>query len=160
MNPHFAISFGIQENRQEMPDSAQLSPVSQVLASLGLTRDDLLRHADSMREFLAASKEDEAATRALPPPPQPIPEQPSPSPASALTRRRLSSPREPMTPARKSGSMEEILERKRAQSRRERRSKRERDREDKTARLASSDVQGISSTSSHRVRKTFQFSCA
>lgn len=112
-----------------MEDSNQLSPVSQVLASLGLTRDDLLRHADSMRDFLTTSKGEQVA---LPLPAPPVPQQPSPSPTPPVAKRKLSAAREPVTPARKSGSMEEVIERKRAQSRRERRSKRDREREDKS----------------------------
>jgi hypothetical protein len=32
------------------------SPISQVLSSLGLTREDLLRHSDQMRQFLTAEE--------------------------------------------------------------------------------------------------------
>jgi hypothetical protein len=46
-----------------------ISPISQLLQSIGLTRDDLHRHSDQMRQFLTA--ESISSLRAFPQEPQP-----------------------------------------------------------------------------------------
>ncbi|KII87419.1 hypothetical protein PLICRDRAFT_55379 [Plicaturopsis crispa FD-325 SS-3] len=121
-----------------------VSPISQVLQSLGLTREDLLKHSDQMRQFLTA--EDANSLRVL------VRDleggqsssQPEHAPPSAARARSHSTtshaPSVPTTPIhvkaeladgamppRRDDSMEAVIERKSRQARRERRSRRERE---------------------------------
>lgn len=113
-----------------------VSPISQVLLSIGLTRDDLLRHSDQMRQFL---------THHDPPTTRPFSADPPehPAPPAGLTRTRSVSrshasahpqtpppstpvkaePVEPAMPLRQMDSMEMILERKSRQAKREKKAK-------------------------------------
>lgn len=124
------------------------SPISQVLQSLGLTREDLLRHSDQMRQFLTA--EDANSLRVLT---REISEQGSKALSSTRTRTlsrsnsvvNASTSREsplPFTPAtpvkaepddlalpqRHMDSMEVVIERKSRMNKRDRKLRRERDR--------------------------------
>ncbi|KAG6891204.1 hypothetical protein C0995_008456 [Termitomyces sp. Mi166 len=133
----------------------QPSPISQMLLSLGLTREDLVKETDNMRSFLNTQNtvlpRAAEANNAFSPPSvadNRITAKP-PSTSSLFTRSRSrassnafreSSP--PMTPVksepieggipvplRSFGSMEEVIERQRRQNRKEKKERRERERE-------------------------------
>lgn len=134
-----------------MADQARqkpVSPISQVLQSIGLTRQDLLRHSDQMRQFLttedvnslcaltAASPDMETAiapvlggsrarshSRSLSRPSASTVSQ-TPPPSTPVK----SEPIEPAMPLRHMDSMEMILERKSRQAKREKRGKKEKER--------------------------------
>ena len=126
-----------------VPKNLPVSPISQLLQNLGMTRDDLTRHSDQMRQFLttehansfrAFSKGESDADSAKSPtlPSQTI--QPKSRSVSAAD----APPFPPATPIktepiesssslRRFESMDEIIERQNRRTRRERRSRRERD---------------------------------
>ena len=110
-----------------------ISPISQVLQSIGLTRNDLLRHSDQMRQFLtehdtgatrpfsadsqehtAGSSRTRSVSRSNPPA-----RSQTPSPSTPVK----SEPVEPPMPLRQMDSMEMILERKSRQAKREKKAK-------------------------------------
>lgn len=113
------------------PLAKPVSPISQVLQSIGMTRDDLLRHSDQMRQFL---------THDDPTAPRPFPAD-LPEPAGSTRTRSLSRPTaparsqtppttpvksepvEPAMPPRQMDSMQLILERKSRQAKRDKKSK-------------------------------------
>lgn len=133
----------------------QASPISQMLLSLGLTREDLMKETDNMRNFLntenAAVPRIAEALNALSPPSVPENRMTAkpPSTSASFTRsrsransnafREISPPITPVKsepveggvpgPLRAFGSMEEVIERQRRQSRREKKERRERERE-------------------------------
>ena len=112
------------------------SPISQVLQSIGLTRDDLLRHSDHMRQFLmdhenhptrpfsadpsetAGSARGSSTTRSTSRSNAPAHSQ-TPPPSTPVK----SEPIEPAMPLRQMDSMEMILERKSRQAKREKKAK-------------------------------------
>ncbi|KAF8556415.1 hypothetical protein OG21DRAFT_1483046 [Imleria badia] len=109
-----------------------VSPISHVLQSIGLTRDDLLRHSDQMRQFLTHN--DPAANRPFPvDPPEPggstrtrslsRPTAPAHSQTPPPSTPVKSEPIEPAMPPRQMDSMQLILERKSRQAKREKKSK-------------------------------------
>ena len=125
-----------------------ISPISQLLKNLGMTRDDLTRHSDQMRQFLTAenanslrafSNAESDADSAKSPTilPQTLraksrsisaadaPPLPSFPPATPIK----TEPDEPAASSsvRRFESMDEIIERQNRRSRRERRSRRDRD---------------------------------
>lgn len=129
------------------------SPISQVLQSLGLTREDLLRHSDQMRQFLTAEDANSlrVLTRELSEPGSTIFSSMrtrslscSNSVANASTSRESLSPQRqqpatPMTPVkaeplespvpqRHMDSMEMVIERKSRQNKRDRKGRKERER--------------------------------
>ncbi|KAG9309517.1 hypothetical protein JVU11DRAFT_10490 [Chiua virens] len=113
-----------------------ISPISQVLQSIGLTRDDLVRHSDHMRQFLTqhdpsaicpfsvdqseqqgladGSTRTRSVSRSIPPV-----RSHTPSPSTPVK----SEPIEPAMPLRQMDSMEMILERKSRQAKREKKAK-------------------------------------
>ena len=113
-----------------------ISPISQVLQSIGLTRDDLLRHSDQMRHFLthhdpstiqpfsadpsehASAAGGSSRTRSVSHSNPPAHSQ-TPSPSTPVK----SEPIEPTMPLRQMDSMEMILERKSRQAKREKKAK-------------------------------------
>jgi hypothetical protein len=135
------------------PHEKPPSPISQVLQSLGLTREDLLRHSDQMRQFLTAEDANSlrvltrelseggstsfgsTRTRSL---------SRSNSVANASTSRESPAPHQdqpptPMTPVkaepaespvpqRHMDSMEMVIERKSRQNKRDRKGRKERER--------------------------------
>lgn len=118
------------------PHAKPTSPISQVLQSLGLTREDLLRHSDQMRQFLTA--EDANSLRVLT---KEISEPGSTSFASGsraragstTSRSNASPPRTPVksepaepTSMRHMDSMEMVIERKSRQHKRDRKGRKER----------------------------------
>lgn len=130
------------------PRAKPVSPISQVLQSMGLTRDDLLRHSGQMRQFLttedvnslhalsAASPDMQNAiapmvarsrarshSRSLSRPSTSTVSQ-TPPPSTPVK----SEPIEPAMPLRHMDSMEMILERKNRQAKREKRGKKEKER--------------------------------
>jgi hypothetical protein len=124
-----------------------ISPISQLLKNLGMTRDDLTRHSDQMRQFLTAENANSlrafsnaesdaesaksptilpqvlrAKSRSISAADAPPPSFPPATPIKT----------EPVEPAASSSlrrfeSMDEIIERQNRRSKRERRSRRERD---------------------------------
>ncbi|KAI0058984.1 hypothetical protein BV25DRAFT_1890520 [Artomyces pyxidatus] len=125
-----------------------ISPISQLLQSLGMTRDDLTRHSDQMRQFLTAENasssrtsghelsDDESVHTPTPTPSQLPSKSRSVSTADASLSTRTTPP--PVTPIktepvesssslRRFDSMDMIIERQNRRSKRDRRSKRERD---------------------------------
>lgn len=125
------------------------SPISQVLQSLGLTREDLLRHSDQMRQFLTAEDANSlrvltgelidpgstsletTRTRSL---------SRSNSAVNASTSHETPPPPTPVTPAkaepmdstislRTMDSMEMVIERKSRQSRRDRKERKDREKD-------------------------------
>lgn len=110
-----------------------ISPISQVLQSIGLTRDDLLRHSDQMRQFLthhdtsttnplsadppeyAGAASRSSGTRSMS---RPNPSQ-TPPPSTPVK----SEPVDPPMPLRQMDSMEMILERKSRRAKREKKVK-------------------------------------
>ena len=138
-----------------MADPHQLpsSPISQVLHSLGLTREDLLRHSDQMRQFLTA--EDAMSLRVLTGELNESGSTGFPSThtrsvsrsksianaSSSSTTRASPAPATPLTPVkteqvdsavpsslRHMDNMEMVIERKSRQHRRDRKCRKERDR--------------------------------
>ncbi|KIJ20666.1 hypothetical protein PAXINDRAFT_165560 [Paxillus involutus ATCC 200175] len=129
------------------PHAKPISPISQVLQSIGLTREDLLRHSDQMRQFLTA--EDASALCALSADSSDTLSSVASILAPARTRsnsRSLSranashlsqtpspstpvksEPIEPAMPLRHMDSMQLILERKSRQTKREKRGKTHKD---------------------------------
>ncbi|KAL4066026.1 hypothetical protein V8B97DRAFT_1073518 [Scleroderma yunnanense] len=130
------------------PHATPVSPISQVLQSIGLTRDDLLRHSDQMRQFLttedanslrafAAGSSDaqnaivsmirssraRSHSRSVSRPSASTVSQ-TPPPSTPVK----SEPMEPAIPLRHMDSMEMILERKNRQAKREKRGKKEKER--------------------------------
>ncbi|KAH7885848.1 hypothetical protein F5I97DRAFT_1162369 [Phlebopus sp. FC_14] len=130
------------------PHAKPISPISQVLQSMGLTREDLLRHSDQMRQFLTAEGAKSlrvfagdssdaqsviasvaAASRA-----RSLSRSTSRANASSLSQTPppstpvKSEPIEPALPPRHMDSMEMILERKSRQAKRDRRGKKEKER--------------------------------
>ena len=130
------------------PHAKPVSPISQVLQSIGLTRDDLLRHSDQMRQFLttedanslrafaAGSSDAQSAvasairgsrarshSRSLSRPSASTLSQ-TPPPSTPVK----SEPIDPPIPLRHMDSMEMILERKNRQAKREKRGKKEKER--------------------------------
>lgn len=118
------------------PLAKPVSPISQVLQSIGLTRDDLLRHSDQMRQFL--TQHDAGATRAFPAdPPEPAgtaagsartrsvsrPDAPAHSQTPSPSTPVKSEPIEPPMPLRQMDSMEMILERKSRQAKRDKKAR-------------------------------------
>ncbi|KAI6024083.1 hypothetical protein BKA83DRAFT_4267506 [Pisolithus microcarpus] len=118
-----------------MADQARqkpVSPISQVLQSIGLTRQDLLRHSDQMRQFLttedvnslcALTTAARSHSRSLSRPSASTVSQ-TPPPSTPVK----SEPIEPAMPLRHMDSMEMILERKSRQAKREKRGKKEKER--------------------------------
>lgn len=130
-----------------MADPA-LSPMSQVLQSIGLTKEDLMRHSDQMRQFLTT--QDANSLRAFTA--APLDTQATIVSALGDLRARSrslslscvnasagtqtsppstpvkSEPTEPAMPLRQMDSMEAILERKNRQAKREKRGKKEKER--------------------------------
>ncbi|KAG6812748.1 hypothetical protein H0H92_000794 [Tricholoma furcatifolium] len=133
----------------------QASPISQLLLSLGITREDLMKRSDEMRQFLTASNPglphiaetsnapsglSVADTRTTS---KPLSSQSSftrsRSRAGSNANRGISPPTTPVKseptevalpgPLRQYGSMEMVIERQRRQNRREKRERRERERE-------------------------------
>ena len=125
-----------------------ISPISQLLKNLGMTRDDLTRHSDQMRQFLTAenanslrafsnaeSDADSAKSPTIPPltlrpKSRSISAADAPPPLSFPPATPIKT--EPDEPAASSSvrrfeSMDEIIERQNRRSRRERRSRRDRD---------------------------------
>ena len=118
------------------PLAKPISPISQVLYSIGLTRDDLLRHSDQMRQFLtqhsaggtrpfsadlpepAGTAGGSTRTRSVSRPNAPAHSQ-TPPPSTPVK----SEPIEPTMPLRQMDSMEMILERKSRQAKREKKAK-------------------------------------
>jgi len=118
------------------PLAKPVSPISQVLQSIGLTRDDLLRHSDQMRQFLtehdpaaasafsadpretAGTAAGSSGTRSVSRPSAPAHSQ-TPPPSTPVK----SEPIEPPMPLRQMDSMEMILERKSRQAKREKKAK-------------------------------------
>lgn len=118
------------------PLAKPVSPISQVLLSIGLTRDDLLRHSDQMRQFLtqhdpaaasafladpretAGTAAGSSGTRSVSRPSAPAYSQ-TPPPSTPVK----SEPIEPPMPLRQMDSMEMILERKSRQAKREKKAK-------------------------------------
>ncbi|KAF8433217.1 hypothetical protein L210DRAFT_962107 [Boletus edulis BED1] len=116
------------------PVAKPVSPISQVLQSIGLTRDDLVRHSDQMRFFLtqhelgapfsvdpsetASTARGSSRTRSLSRPSAPAHPQ-TPPPSTPVK----SEPIEPAMPLRQMDSMEMILERKSRQAKREKKAK-------------------------------------
>lgn len=131
----FFYSFSLSCAMAE-PLAKPISPISQVLQSIGLTRDDLLRHSDHMRQFL--TQNDVGATRpfSVDPPEQVnttggssgtrsvsrsnAPAHSQTSPPSTPVK---SEPIEPAMPLRQMDSMEMILERKSRQAKREKKAR-------------------------------------
>jgi hypothetical protein len=100
-----------------------LSPVSTLLQQLGLTRDDLVRRSEDMRDYLADGR-----LAFVPPPPS----RPAPPPRRPSTPIKAEAEPDPLPPHTQSspgpvrmsaGSMERVIERKRRQAKRERRRK-------------------------------------
>lgn len=133
-----------------------ISPISQLLQNLGMTRDDLTRHSDQMRQFLTAenanslrafsnaeSDADSAKSPTLLPQTvraksrsiSAVADAPPPTAAAAASSFTPATPikTEPVEPSaassslRRFESMDEIIERQNRRSKRERRSRRERD---------------------------------
>lgn len=133
-----------------------ISPISQLLQNLGMTRDDLTRHSDQMRQFLTAENANSlrafsnaesdvdsaksptvlprtlhAKSRSISAADAPIPSPPPPPlPCSFSPETPIKT--EPVEPSASSSlrrfeSMDEIIERQNRRSRRERRSRRDRD---------------------------------
>jgi len=129
------------------------SPISQVLQSLGLTREDLLRHSDQMRQFLTAEDANSlrVLTRELSEPgstmfgstrsrslsrsnsvanaptnkDSPVPQQQLlTTPVTPVKAEPVESP----VPQRHMDSMEMVIERKSRQNKRDRKGRRERER--------------------------------
>lgn len=133
----------------------QASPISQMLLSLGLTREDLMKETDNMRSFLntenaaiprvaeainALSTSSVAENRTTAKPPTTSSSFTRSRPRASSNAFRETSP--PITPVKSEpvegsisaplrafGSMEEVIERQRRQSRREKKERRERERE-------------------------------
>ncbi|KAI0051025.1 hypothetical protein FA95DRAFT_1587475 [Auriscalpium vulgare] len=147
-----------------------ISPISQLLQSIGLTRDDLTRHSDQMRQFLTTDAA--ASLRAFPqdqldterdttptPAPTRLASQPrSLSTTDASTSGRQSPPpitpvktehAEPSSSVRRFESMEQIIERQNRRSKRDRRVKREREASPALPRSPS-----LSASRSHSARRT------
>jgi len=129
-----------------------ISPISQLLQNLGMTRDDLTRHSDQMRQFLTTentnslrafsnpesdadsaksptvhsqtlrAKSRSVSAADAPPPPPPPPSLP---PAPPIKTEPIELPAS--SSIRRFESMDEIIERQNRRTRRERRSRRERD---------------------------------
>lgn len=125
-----------------VPSNLPISPISQLLQNLGMTRDDLTRHSDQMRQFLttehansfrAFSKTDSDADSAKSPTlslnEQTVhPTSRSVSAADAPPATPIKTePIESSSSLRRFESMDEIIERQNRRSRRERRNRRERD---------------------------------
>ena len=138
----------------EDPHEKPPSPISQVLQSLGLTREDLLRHSDQMRQFLTAQDANSlrvltrelsdsgstsfglTRTRSLSrsnsvtnaptsrESPMPLPHQHPTTPITPVKAEPLESP----VPQRHMDSMELVIERKSRQNKKDRKGRRERDR--------------------------------
>jgi hypothetical protein len=118
------------------PLAKPVSPISQVLQSIGLTRDDLLRHSDQMRNFL--TQHDAGPTRTFSAdPPEPAgtaggsartrsvsrPDAPAHSRTPPPSTPVKAEPVEPPMPLRQMDSMELILERKSRQAKREKKAR-------------------------------------
>ncbi|KAI0322806.1 hypothetical protein OF83DRAFT_1091849 [Amylostereum chailletii] len=126
---------------QASSSKGPVSPISQLLHGLGMTRDDLTRHSDQMRQFLVT--ENAGSLRALiQEPPEPdIATTPTLAPAQSRPKSRSysvsdasvaahqtpppitpikSEPVEPVLSARRFDSMEEVIERQNRNKRRTR----------------------------------------
>ncbi|KDQ61445.1 hypothetical protein JAAARDRAFT_66557 [Jaapia argillacea MUCL 33604] len=126
--------------------SSSLSPVSELLKSMGMTREDLSRHSEQMKQFLTAenapsfrvfAQENSAVQDRRTPASVSVPRSRSNSVADASVVHRTTPP--PVTPvktepidipmpSRQMDSMEMIIERKNRMSKKERRGRRERER--------------------------------
>ncbi|KAF9244664.1 hypothetical protein BU15DRAFT_86029 [Melanogaster broomeanus] len=125
------------------PHAKPISPISQVLQSIGLTRDDLSRHSDQMRQFLTAedanclppfsadSSDTLSSVASILAPSRTRSNSRSLSRANASNVSQTpppstpvkSEPTEPAMPLRHMDSMEMILERKSRRAKREKRGK-------------------------------------
>ncbi|KAH9074839.1 hypothetical protein EDB83DRAFT_2353754 [Lactarius deliciosus] len=126
-----------------IPTNLPVSPISQLLQNLGMTRDDLTRHSDQMRQFLttehansfrAFSTAESDADSATSPTLLPQTVHPKSRSVSAADAPPFppatpikTEPIEPSSSLRRFESMDEIIERQNRRSRRERRSRRGRD---------------------------------
>lgn len=132
----FPFFFFLISRVMAEPLAKPISPISQVLQSIGLTRDDLLRRSDQMRQFL--THHDAGATRPFSAdPPEHAgtaggssrtrsvsrPSAPAHSQTPPPTTPVKSEPIEPAMPLRQMDSMEMILERKSRQAKREKKAK-------------------------------------
>ncbi|KAI0272767.1 hypothetical protein BC834DRAFT_362559 [Gloeopeniophorella convolvens] len=142
-----------------------ISPISQLLHNLGMTRDDLTRHSDQMRQFLTA--EDANSLRALSGADSDADSVKSPTVIPAQIRAKSHSvsaadappfppvtpvktePAEPPSSLRRFQSMDQIIERQNRRSRRERRGRRDRD---TSPAPPHSPTHSSSRASSHRTR--------
>jgi hypothetical protein len=135
------------------PHEKPPSPISQVLQSLGLTREDLLRHSDQMRQFLTAedanslrvltrelsepgstsfgstrtrslSRSNSAANAPTNSDSPATQQQPPGTPVTPVKAEPVESP----VPQRHMDSMEMVIERKSRQHKKDRKGRRERDR--------------------------------
>ena len=129
----------------------QVSPISQMLYTLGLTREDLSRRSDEMRQFLTSQRsptlrvaDRDRARRSssssdLRPPSRCVDSRPSfaRSTSSSCSLREPSPPTTPVktephdntATLRQYDSMEVVIERQRRQSRRDKRARRDKERE-------------------------------
>jgi hypothetical protein len=121
------------------------SPMSQLLHNLGMTRDDLTRHSDQMRQFLTAENSNSFRAFAMVESDTDSVKSPTPLPQTLRAKSRSISAAdapslppatpiktEPVEPTASSSlrrfeSMDEIIERQNRRSKRERRSRRDRD---------------------------------
>jgi hypothetical protein len=126
-----------------IPTNLPVSPISQLLHNLGMTRDDLTRHSDQMRQFLTT--EHANSFRAFSTAESDADSAQSPTLLSQTVRAKSRSvsaadapsfppatpiktePIDPSSSLRRFESMDEIIERQNRRSRRERRTRRERD---------------------------------
>lgn len=127
----FSFSYAMAE-----PFVKPISPISQVLQSIGLTRNDLLRHSDQMRQFLTQNDLGATCPFSVDPPenasaaggssrtcpvsrPNPPAHSQTPPPSTPVKSESI----DPPMPLRQMDSMEMILERKSRQAKREKKAK-------------------------------------
>jgi hypothetical protein len=121
-------------------EAAPLSPISQVLHTIGLTRDDLAKRSTEMRDFLGHDfnppplpsrrpSRSRAPSTTTPAPDAPVPAlAPAPVPPTTPVKSEPADASPRKTPRAPAASMERVMERKSRQSQREKRARRERER--------------------------------